>query len=214
MKLRKDILTAFYIQAIVIAIIFVGWMIGFSIEKIGLFISPIIYVVALVMFYVLEKNKNKVHTVTFVTSFATGILIGSFISEYSNDIIITLKTFLVLILFVIFIHGLLLIIPYPKTITILAILLIMPAIIFGFTKFDLVFAKGLTLLGINLLFTLIGLLIYFYKNKNLDRYMAGSLLWAFIVIFIIIIIILSEGEALSGLDGADISSNKKRKKKV
>lgn len=78
--------------------------------------------------------------------------------------------------------------------------------------FDRDMAKGFSFLGINYLFTLIGLIVYLNKKNDLDVYLTGSLLWAFIVIFIIIIIILSEGDTLSGIEGADFGISSKKKK--
>lgn len=78
--------------------------------------------------------------------------------------------------------------------------------------FDREMAKGFSFLGINYLFTLIGLIVYLNKKNDLDVYLTGSLLWAFIVIFIIIIIILSEGDTLSGIEGADFGISSKKKK--
>lgn len=214
-ELKNNILVSLLIQFIVLIVLFLGWILGFLLEKIGLGVSPVIYILALVLFFFLKKYNYKVHIVTIVTSLATGVLIGSFISEYSKDIIIVLKVIGVVAVLVILIHGLLLLIPYHKTIIIIAIILLIAAIIVGFAKFDNVFSKELTLLEINYLFTLGGLLIFFIVGKDMDLYLAGSLLWAFIIIFIIIIVILSEGDALSGLDGADFGiSGKKKKSKL
>lgn len=212
-EINKDIFVSLLIQFIVLVVIFLGWIWGFTLEKIGLGISAFIYVFALVLFFFLKKYDYKVHIVTIVTSLATGVLIGSFISEYSKDIIMVLKVIAIVTVLVVLIHGLLLLTTYHKTIVIITIIILIPAIIFGFVKFDNVFSKELTLLGINYLFTLVGLLVYFKAGKDIDLYLAGSILWAFIVIFIIIIVILSEGDALGGLDGADFGVSGKKKKR-
>lgn len=212
--LKKDILTSLFIQLIVLVLIFLGWILGFQIEQIGVWTSASIYIVALILFFFLKKYEKKVHAVTLITSFATGILIGSFISVYSKDILMVIKVIAIVTALVILVHGLLLFIPYQKTIVIITIIILVVAIIVGFIMFKKVMAKGFTMLGINYLFTLVGLLIYIIEKKDIDIYLAGSLLWAFILIFIIIIVILSEGEALSGIDGATISGPGKKKKKM
>ena len=124
--------------------------------------------------------------VTIITSLATGILIGSFISRYSKEIVVVLKAICIVASLVALVYILLYFIQYRKTIIVLVLILLVTAIIVGFVNFKSVFSKELTLLGINYLFTLIGLLIYFNVGKDIDLYLAGSLLWAFIVIFIII----------------------------
>ena len=209
--IKKDILVSLLIQVIGLTSLFLGWIISFPIGRIGVWVSFAVYIIALVIFFFLEKNEKKVHLVSIVTSLATGILIGSYISGFSKDIVMVLKAIGIVAGLVLFVHLLLVFIPYRKTIIVLALILLVPAIIVGFIYFKNILSKELTLLGINFLFTLIGLLIYLNVGKGIDLYLAGSLLWAFIVIFIIIIVILSEGEALSGLD-APVGSRKNKKK--
>ena len=213
MEAKKSILISFLIQIIVLITLFFGWLIGFELEKGGLVLSVVIYVFVLILFFFLKKYGRSVHIVTIITSLATGILIGSFISKYSTDVGLVLKVMAGVGGIVLLVHGLLLIIPYHKTVVGILIFLLFIGIVIGFTMFEDVLIKEMTLLGINYMFTLIGLLAYFIAGEDMDLYLAGSLLWAFIIIFIIIIIILSEGDALSGFDIGDAGGTGKKRKK-
>lgn len=210
---KNDIILSAVIQIIVFILALATWLLGLVLKKSGYFISAGLYIIALSVFFYLKAKDKKTYLVSFITSLATGLLIGSFISRYSLDIMIPLQVGLIFIGIAILVHLLLAIFSYKKFLIGFLILGLLIVIIFGFVGFNSIFNKGLTLMGINYLFILIGMFIYLLKGKDMDVYYAGSLLWAFIAIFIVIIIVLSEGDALSGVDGLDLGVNPDKKKR-
>jgi hypothetical protein len=211
---NKSVLESLIVQLIGLAVLSLGFIIGMLIQNIGYIASAVIYILVLILFFYLKKNNYKVHSVSIITSFATGLLIGSFISRYSKDFLILFIVIGIFALIITVVHGLLLLSKHRLLIIGITIALFIIVIIIGFIVFKQVIIKELTLLGVNFLFTLIGMYIYFNTGKDLDLYLAGSLLWAFIAIFIIILIILSEGEAISGVDIHPGGNRKKKKKEA
>ena len=213
-ELKKDLLLSCLLQVVILIVLFFGWKLGLMIGKAGVYVSFGIYILSLIFLFAYgEKSPYIVHLVTIITSLATGMLIGSFISQYSKDITLVMKILAGFAGLVLLIHGSLLLIPFRKIILGLMILLLLFVIIYGFTKFNDITYKEITLLSINFFFTLIGMFVYLVSENDIGTCLAGSLLWAFIVIFIVIIIVLSEGDALSGLDGVDLGGSRKGRKR-
>lgn len=74
--------------------------------------------------------------------------------------------------------------------------------------------SGLSFYYLNVIyFFMVGMISVTDSLKSLTKEMAWVSLGAFILISIIVLIILSEGEALSGMDGFDLGTGKNKKKK-
>lgn len=95
----------------------------------------------------------------------------------------------------------------------LCIILSFFALIIFFTKFSIPSIKLLSLVFVNVFCIEIGLLIAIIKEKSVDKFLAAGMLWAFLIIFIIVLIVVSEGEVLSGIGDFSFSLGGKKKKK-
>lgn len=74
--------------------------------------------------------------------------------------------------------------------------------------------SGLSFYFLNIIyFFMVGMISVTESLKDLSREMAWISFGAFIFISIIVLIIISEGEALSGMDGIDLVSGRRKKKK-
>ncbi|RJP57561.1 MAG: hypothetical protein C4543_09695 [Ignavibacteriales bacterium] len=73
--------------------------------------------------------------------------------------------------------------------------------------------SGLSFYYLNIIyFFMVGMISVTDSLKDLSKEMAWVSLGAFLLISIIVLIVLSEGEALSGMDGIDITPSGKKKK--
>ena len=74
--------------------------------------------------------------------------------------------------------------------------------------------SGLSFYFLNIIyFFMVGMISVTDSLKDLSKEMAWVSFGAFILVSIIVLIIISEGEALSGMDGVDFGISSKRKKK-
>lgn len=75
--------------------------------------------------------------------------------------------------------------------------------------------SGLSFYFLNVIyFFMVGMISVTDSLKDLSKEMAWVSFGAFILVSIIVLIILSEGEALSGMDGLDFGVSPKKKKKI
>ncbi len=213
--MRKNLLQSLIIQLISFFMLFVGIIITYFIKKdieFYLIVSGIIFVLDLILFAKLADTKY-VSICTVIALFATGVAIGSFVSEYSTDIALLLKVFIIAISTIGLIHLFLILVKYKIFMMFLNLSGILIGTIISFTLFKNDFYKILSFVLINVFCIEIGLLIFLYAKDSLEACLTGGALWAFIIVFIIIIIVISEGDALSGIDGLGGGGKKRNKGK-
>lgn len=211
LKTKKDLMYSFIMQICMFVSLLIGWFIGFNAQTLGYYICGAIYIIALTLYFILEMKNKKMDIVSMIIALSTGILIGTFVSRYSKDYMLVVLIILCFCVVSLIVHLLLLLIPLKKITLSLIIIFMFISIIYCFTEHNDIIYKEIGFVATNYFFTLIGLLIYLFKKKNMDIYYAGSLFLGFIAIVIIIIIILSDGDAADGLSITDFSTSKSEK---
>jgi cobalamin biosynthesis protein CobD/CbiB len=216
LTLRKKLNVSLLVQLMATVILFIGMFFSYYIlnDKVGFVIGVIIFVVDLILFAVFAKSHHPVYWIGILASFATGIIIGSYFSRFDFNYLFELILLGSTCVYLIIIHLLLRYFTYKKTFLVFLIFALFVLIIIGFISFKMIEFKSITFISIYIFGLMIALLTYLTKGRKLDRCLTGAMLWVFFVIFIIILIIISEGEILSGgFDAFDVGSGKKSKHK-
>jgi hypothetical protein len=207
----------------VIALIIVSFSIHFGFEYlvsynqwIGLIIGIFMMMIGILIYQLGKKNQIFYQLTFFLNMVAIGFSITAYyvLKAYS----LTLKDFLVAILVS---TGILILFSLSSRINLLknhhklflAIFILVSFIVSLALWLSSDLFTGLSFYFLNITyFFMIGIVSTPDSFKELSKEMAWVSFGAFILISIIVLIVLSEGEVLSGVDGISLNGSKKRKK--
>lgn len=210
------------VNEINVSIIFLGIFFSYYLltSKVALIVAGSLVVVAMIMFIVFLSNhhlKSKVSREPimlwpgFISSIGIGISIGAIMSRYSlrvyEHLLCALAiTILIFLLYIIWNKKISLVIS-------LIIISVLAILSFIFSKeYKILIENGLVL--ISLFFNVIILLIAYNKPKEtIYLFLSTGMFFAFIIIFWLALITITEGDALElGDFSFDIGGKKRRKK--
>jgi hypothetical protein len=216
--LKKRLKQSMLIQLSALVFLFLGFIIAYRNFSLygGLVTGLTIFLVLSIIFGILSAgNLDKALLfLPMIQAFDIGLIIGSYFTKFEvsfgPDILYVLGFSLGVLIFT---HLILKIESIRRKLIILCLIGLFVFFIIGLSMMSkMPLMRELTFLALYHLLTLIGLAIYIFKGEHFGRCISSGFLLAFVIIFIFILILLSEGDI--GLDGFDFGggSGKKQKK--
>lgn len=211
---NSRLLRSLFLQAIGFCALALGNLIGLTYLNVVLSLVIGGVLILLDLIFLAIKDKNRPYALAgWIGMFATGIIMGGFLGKFNLQVEWILYGTLMMLGAVVVIHGIIRITKNNRFVLVMVLALILAVAITLYVNFSDTRMKLFAFLTTNLWCIQIGLLLSIDKYKPVDRYVTGGMLWAFAIVFIVILIVITEGDALQGLDAFDIGTGERKKKR-
>jgi hypothetical protein len=215
--LSKRLNQSMLIQICALVFLFLGFITAYRYFSLhgGLAIGGIFFVVLGIVFWILsaEKLDRALLFLPLVQAFDIGLIIGSYFTKFEvifwPDVLYVFGFSFVVIIFT---HLILKVESVKRELIILCLIGLFICFVIGLAMMSEMFLmRELAFLSLYHLLTMIGLAIYIFKGNNFGTCISSGLPLAFVIIFIFILVLISEGDI--GLDGLDFGGGSGEKKK-
>jgi hypothetical protein len=216
--LKKRLNQSMVIQLCALVFLYLGFITAYRYFSLygGLAIGLTIFVVLGIIFWILSAGNfdRALLFLPMVQAFDIGLIIGSYFTKFEvalwPDVLYALGFSFGVIIFT---HLISKVESVRRELIILCLIgLLFFSVIGLFLMSNMLLIRELTFLSLYHLLTLIGFAIYIFKGEHFGRCISSGFLLAFVIIFIFILILISEGDfSLDGLDFGGGAGDKKKK---